>query len=81
VKTLVLGVTGSIAAFKAASITSLFKKAGYDVHVIMTQNAQKFVAPLTFEVLSGNRAVTDMWDRDVPYEVEHISLAKKADVF
>lgn len=79
-KTIVIGVTGGIAAYKACEIVSSLKKLGADVHVVMTKNALQFVSSLTFETLSGNRAITDMFDRDYTWEVEHISLAKKADI-
>lgn len=80
-KCVVLGVTGSIAAYKAAELVSRLKKRDIDVRVIMTEAATKFVAPLTFETLSLNPAVTDMFSRETPWEVEHIALAKRADVF
>lgn len=80
-KTVVLGVTGGIAAYKACDLVSRLKKQGASVHVIMTKAACEFVKPMTFEVLSGNRVVCDMFDRDFPWEVTHISLAKAADVF
>lgn len=80
-KTIVLGVTGGIAAFKAAQLTSNLKKKGCNVHVIMTRNAAEFVTPLTFETLSGNRVSIDTFDRSFEYDVQHISLAKQADVF
>lgn len=80
-KTVVLGVTGGIAAYKACDLVSRLRKQDIEVKVIMTRSACEFVQPLTFEVLSGARAVTDMFDRDFPWEVEHISLAKAADVF
>lgn len=80
-KTIVLCVTGGIAAYKAADIVSRLRKLEAEVHVIMTASACEFITPLTFEVLSGNRVVTDMFDRAFTWEVEHISLAKKADVF
>lgn len=80
-KTVVLGVTGGIAAYKACDLVSRLKKKQIDVRVILTAHACEFVQPLTFEVLSGARAVTDMFRRDFPWEVEHISLAKAADVF
>lgn len=79
--TVVLGVTGSIAAYKAAELLSLLRKADMEVHVIMTKAACEFIAPLTFETLTGQPVVTDMFNRRAPWEVEHISLAKKADVF
>lgn len=80
-KTIVLCVTGGIAAYKAADLVSRLKKQQAEVFVIMTKSACEFITPLTLEVLSGNRVVTDMFDRDFPWEVEHISLAKRADVF
>lgn len=80
-KTVVLGVTGGIAAYKACDLVSRLHKKGIQVRVIMTEHACEFVQPLTLEVLSGNRVVTDMFNRDFPWEVEHISLAKAADVF
>lgn len=76
-----MGVTGGIAAYKSCELVSLLRKSGADVHVVMTEHAAEFVAPLTFEALSGNRAVTDMFDRDHEWEIEHISLAKKSDIF
>ena len=79
-KTVLLGVSGGIAAYKAAALTSALVKAHADVEVIMTANATKFVAPMTFEQLSGRRAAVDMFDRSFPYNVAHISLADKADV-
>lgn len=78
---IIIGVTGGIAAYKTASLVSLLKKQGAQVHVIMTKNATEFVAPLTFEVLSGNPVITDTFSRKAPWEVEHISLAQKADLF
>ena len=80
-KTVAVGVTGGIAAYKACELVSILKKAGADVHVVMTCHATEFVSPLTFEALSGNRAVTDMFDRNHDWEIGHISLAKKADIF
>lgn len=79
-KNVLLGVTGGIAAYKSAILTSLLKKAGAGVDVIMTEAAARFVAPLTFETLSGNAVVTDLFSREKPWEVEHIALAKKADI-
>ena len=73
-----LGVTGGIAAYKACELTSLLKKAGAEVRVVMTQSATEFVSPQTFETLSGNRASIDMFDR--AWEIEHIALAKWADI-
>ena len=80
-KTVLLGVTGSIAAYKAASLVSMLMKAGATVHVIMTKNAEYFIHPITFESLSKNKCITDIFDRDFTFEVEHISLAQKADIF
>ena len=80
-KTVILGVTGGIAAYKAAQLTSDLKKKGYDVHVIMTRNATEFVSPLTFETLSGHRVSIDTFDRNFEYNVQHVSLARMADVF
>ena len=79
-KTVLLGVTGGIAAYKAAALTSALVKQGANVYVVMTKNATQFVSPLTFEQLSGNRAVTDTFDRNFPHSVEHIALADSADV-
>jgi len=78
-KTVVLGVTGSIAAYKIANLASMLVKLHCEVHVIMTQNAMNFIHPLTFETLTGNRCLVDMFDRNFKYNVEHVSLAKKAD--
>lgn len=80
-KTVILGVTGGIAAYKAAQLTSDLKKMDLDVHVIMTRNATEFVSPLTFETLSGHRVSVDTFDRNFEYHVQHVSLAKQADVF
>lgn len=79
-KRVLLGVTGGIAVYKSVTLVSLLVKAGIDVVVVMTDSACKFVTPLTFETISKNRVITDMFARDFPYEVEHISLAKSADV-
>ena len=78
---LVLGVTGGIAAYKSAEIASQLKKQGHDVYVIMTKHATEFIAPLTFETLTNHPVVVDMFTRETPWEVEHIALAKRADVF
>lgn len=80
-KTVVLGVCGGIAVYKVAYVASALTQAGMDVHVIMTENAAKFVAPLTFETLTGNKAITDTFDRNFQWDVKHVSLAKKADLF
>ncbi|MDO4860617.1 MAG: bifunctional phosphopantothenoylcysteine decarboxylase/phosphopantothenate--cysteine ligase CoaBC [Bacillota bacterium] len=79
-KCVILGVSGSIAAYKAASLASLLKKQNCDVHVIMTENGSKFVSPMTFETLTGNKCIVDTFDRDFKHEVTHVSLAKKADL-
>lgn len=80
-KHIVLGVTGSIAAYKIASLASLLKKSGADITVIMTQNATNFINPITFETLTGNKCLVDTFDRNFQYSVEHVSLAKQTDVF
>ena len=80
-KHIVLGVTGSIAAFKIASLASLLKKKKADVTVIMTQNATNFINPITFESLTGNKCLVDTFDRNFQHSVEHVSLAKQTDVF
>lgn len=80
-KTVVLGVTGSIAAYKIASLASSLKKLQADVHVIMTRNATNFINPITFETLTGNKCLVDTFDRNFEFNVEHVSLAKRADVF
>ena len=79
-KNILVGVTGGIAAFKSASIISLLKKKGYNVKVVMTENATNIIGPLTLETLSKNRVYIDMWDKNPHYEVEHISLADWADI-
>lgn len=79
-KNILVGVTGGIAAYKSAGIVSLLKKKGYNVKVVMTENATKIIGPLTLETLSRNRIYVDMWDSNPDYEVEHISLADWADV-
>ncbi|NLK17751.1 MAG: bifunctional phosphopantothenoylcysteine decarboxylase/phosphopantothenate--cysteine ligase CoaBC [Clostridiales bacterium] len=80
-KNIVVGVTGGIACYKACELVSALAKSGANVDVIMTKNAERFVSRLTFETLTGNRAVCDMFDRDFVYEVEHVSLAQKAHLF
>ncbi|MDO5547252.1 MAG: bifunctional phosphopantothenoylcysteine decarboxylase/phosphopantothenate--cysteine ligase CoaBC [Eubacteriales bacterium] len=80
-KTVVLGVTGGIAAYKACDLVSRLRKKNISVRVILTKHACEFVQPLTFEVLANARVVTDQFNRDFPWEVEHIALAKAADVF
>ena len=77
----VLGVTGGIAVYKACELLRLLQKRGIDVFVVMTQNACRFVAPLTFETLSGHPVAVDTFDRPQTWEVEHIALAKRADLF
>ena len=79
-KTVILGVTGSIAAYKAANLASLLKKQHADVHVIMTKNALQFITPVTFETLTGNKCLTDTFDRNFQFNVEHVELAKRADI-
>ena len=78
-KTVILGVTGGIAAYKSAGLTSLLVKAGADVQVIMTEHAREFIAPLTFEALTNQRCHTDTFDRNHEYSTEHVSLASRAD--
>lgn len=80
-KTIVLGITGSIAAYKMANVASRLIRLHADVHVIMTKNAVNFINPITFETLTGHKCITDTFDRNFEYNVEHVSLAKKADVF
>ena len=80
-KEIVLGVTGGIAAYKAAEVVSRLRKMGASVHVIMTENARQFITPLTLETLSGNPVVHDTFERPATWEVEHIALAKRAEVF
>ena len=79
-KTVLLGVSSSIAAYKAASLASLLVKQHANVHVLMTQNATRFISPMVFETLTGNKAPVDTFDRCFQFDVEHISLAKQADV-
>lgn len=79
-KTVILGVTGSIAAYKSANLASMLVKLHADVHVIMTKNSTNFIHPITFETLTNNRCLVDTFDRNFQYNVEHVSLAKKADV-
>jgi len=80
-KTVVLGVTGGIAAYKACEIVSALKQLGADMHVVMTKAAKEFIAPLTFETLSGNRVVCGMFERNFEHNVRHVSLAQKTDIF
>ena len=79
-KTILLGVTGSIAAYKIANLASMLVKQHATVHVIMTRNACHFITPMTFETLTGNKCIVDTFDRDFDFKVEHVSLAKQADV-
>ena len=80
-KTVVLGVTGSIAAYKIANLASALVKLHADVHVIMTKNATNFINPIAFETLTGNKCLVDTFDRNFQFQVEHVSLAKRADIF
>ena len=80
-KTIVLGVTGSIAAYKIANLASMLVKQHATVHVIMTKNACNFITPTTFETLTGNKCLIDTFDRNFEFQVEHVALAKRADVF
>ena len=79
-KNVLLGVTGSIAAYKIAYLASALKKQHADVHVLMTRNATNFINPITFETLTGNKCLVDTFDRNFQFQVEHVSIAKKADV-
>lgn len=79
-KCVLLGITGGIAAYKMANVASALHKAGAKVHVIMTENAAKFITPLTFETLTGSKCMIDTFDRDFQFDVRHISVAKEADV-
>ncbi len=79
-KTILLGVTGGIAAYKSASLASLLVKSGAEVHVIMTEHAANFINPITFESLTGRKCITDTFDRNFEFKVEHVALAKKADL-
>lgn len=79
-KNIILGVTGSIAAYKIASLASMLMKQGCNVHVMMSKNATNFINPITFETLTGNKCLVDTFDRNFQYSVEHVSLAKLADV-
>ena len=79
-KTILLGVTGGIAAYKSASLASLLVKAGAEVRVIMTENAKNFITPITFETLTGHKCITDTFDRNFEFSVRTtVSLAQKAD--
>ena len=79
-KTVLLGVTGSIAAYKIASLASMLVKSHANVHVIMTKNATNFIHPITFESLTGNKCLVDTFDRNFEFQVEHVSIAKQADL-
>lgn len=76
-QTIVLGISGGIAAYKMADLASRLTKEGYSVQVVMTENAVKFIAPLTFETLTGNKCLMDTFDRNFEWDVKHISLAKR----
>ena len=80
-KSIVLGVTGSIAAYKIANLASMLVKLNADVHVIMTQNATHFITPMTFETLTNNKCIVDTFDRNFNFDVKHVSLAKKGQLF
>ena len=80
-KTVVLGISGSIAAYKIAYLASALKKLHADVEVIMTENATQFITPVTFESLTGNKCLVDTFDRNFKFSVEHVALAKRADIF
>ena len=80
-KTVVLGVTGSIAAYKIANLASMLVKLHADVNVIMTKNATNFINPITFETLTSNKCLVDTFDRNFQFNVEHVALAKRADIF
>lgn len=80
-KTVVLGVSGGIAAYKTAGLASRLVKAGAEVHVIMTEHACNFITPITFETLTSNKCIVDTFDRNFQHNVEHVALAKKADIF
>ena len=80
-KCVVLGVTGSIAAYKIAYLASALVKQHADVHVIMTENATNFINPITFETLTSNKCLVDTFDRNFQFNVEHVALAKRADIF
>ena len=80
-KTIVLGVTGGIAAYKSANLASMLIKMNADVHVIMTKNATHFITPMTFETLTNNKCIVDTFDRNFSFDVKHVSLAKRGDLF
>ena len=79
-KTIILGVTGSIAAYKIANLTSMLMKLNADVHVLMTENATNFINPITFETLTGHKCLVDTFDRNFNYNIEHVALGTKADI-
>ena len=79
-KTVLLAVTGGIAAYKMANLASMLKKLECNVHVLMTENATNFINPITFETLTENKCLVDTFDRNFEYNVKHVSLAKQADV-
>ena len=79
-KTVVLGVTGSIAAYKMANVASALVKSGCEVHVVMTKNATNFINPITFETLTNTKCLVDTFDRNFQFHVAHVSLSQKADV-
>ena len=79
-KTVVLGVTGSVAAYKTANLARMIKKLGGNVHVLMTKNAENFINPFTFETLTQNKCLVDTFDRNFQYSVEHVAIAKEADI-
>ncbi len=80
-KNIVVGVTGGIACYKSIEVVNQLKKEGYNVNVIMTKSAQEFVAPLTFQTMSGNKVVTELFDKSEKWDTKHIELAQKADLF
>ena len=79
-KTVILAVTGGIAAYKIPNLASMLKKLNCNVHVIMTENAKNFINPITFETLTENKCLIDTFDRNFEFSVEHVSLAKQADL-
>ena len=79
-KTVILGVSGGIAAYKIPNLASMLVKSGADVHVLMTENAAHFITAVTFETLTGHKCIIDTFDRNFEFEVEHVALAKKADL-
>ena len=80
-KTILVGVTGSIASYKAATLVSMLVKTGAEVRVLMTKNATNIINPITFETLSGHKCFIDTFDRNFEFKVSHVSLAQKADIF